>query len=128
MRLRFVVVTSVTRDDLPDGGAGHFAQTITEVRRRVPGVRVEVLVPDFGGSDRALTTVVRARPDVLNHNLETIPRLYPTVRPGADYMRSLHLLTRTRELAPGGAPSGLWGPRGGRLPDTHPGTVPSALG
>jgi lipoic acid synthetase len=100
MGVRFVVVTSVTRDDLPDGGAGHFAQTITEIRRGVPGAGVEVLVPDFGGSDRALTTVVRARPDVLNHNLETIPRLYPEVRPGADYGRSLHLLAGARELAP----------------------------
>ena len=100
MGLRFVVITSVTRDDLPDGGAGPFAQTITEIRRRVPGIRVEVLVPDFGGSDRALTTVVRARPNVLNHNLETIPRLYPEVRPGADYRRSLYLLTRARRLVP----------------------------
>ncbi|MFB0505360.1 MAG: lipoyl synthase [Thermodesulfobacteriota bacterium] len=99
MGLRFAVVTSVTRDDLSDGGAGHFAQTISEIRRRLSKVRVEVLVPDFQGSDSALTTVVQARPDVLNHNLETVPRLYPKVRPGANYERSLHLLKRARELA-----------------------------
>ena len=101
MGIRFVVVTSVTRDDLPDGGAGHFAQTITELRRAVPHSRVEVLVPDFQGSETALKTVVEARPDVLNHNLETISRLYPAVRPQADYQRSLHLLKRVRELSPG---------------------------
>ena len=100
MGLRYVVVTSVTRDDLSDGGAGHFARTIAEIRRQDPKVRVEVLVPDFGGSVSALKTVVQARPDVLNHNLETVPRLYPVVRPGADYRRSLHLLKRVRELAP----------------------------
>ncbi|UCD71567.1 MAG: lipoyl synthase [Syntrophobacterales bacterium] len=100
MGLRFVVVTSVTRDDLSDGGAGHFAQTVSEIRRRGPKVRVEVLVPDFGGSDNALRTVVQARPDVFNHNLETVPRLYPKVRPGANYKRSLYLLKRARELTP----------------------------
>lgn len=100
MGLRFVVVTSVTRDDLPDGGSGHFARTIREIRRRVPKARIEVLVPDFQGSDRALRTVVEARPDVINHNLETVPRLYPKVRPGADYHRSVQLLKQVRELSP----------------------------
>ena len=100
MGLRFVVVTSVTRDDLSDGGSGHFARTIREIRRRVPKARIEVLVPDFQGSDRALRTVVEARPDVINHNLETVPRLYPKVRPGADYHRSLQLLKRVREFSP----------------------------
>lgn len=100
MGSRFVVVTSVTRDDLSDGGAGHFAQTIREIRQRVPKARVEVLVPDFQGSERALNTVLQARPDMLNHNLETAPRLYPEVRPGASYSRSLHLLKGVRRLAP----------------------------
>jgi len=100
MELRFVVVTSVTRDDLSDGGSGHFAQTIREIRRLVPKARIEVLVPDFQGSDRAVTTVVQARPDVFNHNLETVVRLYPKVRPGADYRRSLQLLKQVRELSP----------------------------
>ena len=81
MGIRFVVVTSVTRDDLPDGGAGHFAQTITELRRAVPHSRVEVLVPDFQGSETALKTIVEAQPDVLNHNLETISRPYSLVNP-----------------------------------------------
>ncbi len=101
MGLTYVVVTSVTRDDLPDGGAGHFAETIREVRKRLPEARVEVLVPDFRGSKEALRTVLNARPDVLNHNLETVPRLYPEVRPGAGYGRSLDLLNNARTLAPG---------------------------
>jgi lipoic acid synthetase len=92
--LRYAVVTSVTRDDLPDGGAGQFAEAVRAVRRTVPGCRVEVLVPDFGGSDEALRIVLEAAPDVLNHNVETVPRLYPLVRPGADFRRSLELLRR----------------------------------
>ena len=100
MELRFVVVTSVTRDDLSDGGSGHFAQTIREIRRLVPKARIEVLVPDFQGSDRALRTVVQARPDVFNHNLETVVRLYPKVRAGADYHRSLQLFKQVGELSP----------------------------
>ena len=100
MGLRFVVVTSVTRDDLPDGGSGHFARTIREIRRRVPKARIEVLVPDFQGSDSALRTVVEARPDVINHNLETVPRLYPKVRPGAGYHRSVRLLKQVRGFSP----------------------------
>lgn len=101
MGLSYVVITSVTRDDLADGGAGHFAETIREVRKRLPEARVEVLVPDFRGSAEALETVLHARPDVLNHNLETVPRLYPEVRPGAEYRRSLELLRLARTLAPG---------------------------
>lgn len=96
--LRYAVITSVTRDDLPDGGAAHFAATIQEIRRLSLETRVEVLVPDFKGSEKAIKTVVRARPNVLNHNLETVPRLYSRVRPGADYVRSLNLLKRVREL------------------------------
>jgi lipoic acid synthetase len=101
MGLRYAVVTSVTRDDLPDGGAGHFAATLHEIRRRVPGVQIEVLIPDFQGNPAALDVVLRARPDVLNHNIETVPRLYPRVRPQADYRRSLELLRRAGEIAPG---------------------------
>jgi lipoic acid synthetase len=98
--LRFVVVTSVTRDDLPDGGAGHFARVIEVMRRECPGVGIEVLIPDFQGSLRALKTVVDAAPDVLNHNVETVPRLYSSVRPQADYRRSIELLRRAKALNP----------------------------
>jgi lipoic acid synthetase len=97
--LRYVVVTSVTRDDLSDGGAGQFARTIREIKRRVPSALVEVLVPDFQGSQQALRIVVNVRPDVFNHNLETVPRLYPSVRPGADFFRSLGVIRRAGELA-----------------------------
>lgn len=100
MGLKYVVVTSVTRDDLADGGAAHFAATIHAIRRRVPGAEIEVLIPDFQGELAALTTVLGARPDVLNHNIETVPRLYPQVRPQADYRRSLELLRRAGEIAP----------------------------
>jgi lipoic acid synthetase len=100
MGLKYVVVTSVTRDDLPDGGAGHFAATIYEIRRRMPAAQIEVLIPDFQGDRTALETVLRARPDVLNHNIETVPRLYSRVRPQADYRRSLELLRRAGESAP----------------------------
>ncbi len=98
--LHYVVVTSVTRDDLPDGGAHHFAQTIQEIRRQIPKAKVEVLIPDFGGNDNALQTVLDAKPDILNHNIETVPRLYHTVRPGADYQRSLTLLAKAKAYAP----------------------------
>lgn len=98
--LRFVVVTSVTRDDLPDGGASRFAEVIRAVRERSPGTLVEVLVPDFAGNTGAADRVLAERPDVFNHNVETVPRLYPTVRPGADYRRSLDLLRRAA-AAPG---------------------------
>jgi lipoic acid synthetase len=94
-----VVVTSVTRDDLPDGGAAQFAAAIAAVRAAVPAATVEVLVPDMGGDEAALRVVLAARPDVLNHNLETVPRLYPHVRPQARYDRSLELLARAASWA-----------------------------
>jgi len=92
--LKHVVITSVTRDDLPDGGAAHFADTIRQVRQRLPHCTIEVLIPDFRGDASALETVLAARPDVLNHNVETAPRLYPDIRPQADYEQSLELLRR----------------------------------
>lgn len=95
MGLRFVVITAVARDDLPDGGAGHFADCIRAVRDRVPDCRVEVLIPDLRGGWDALDVIVEARPDVLNHNTETVPRLYDRVRPGARYERTLELLARS---------------------------------
>jgi lipoyl synthase len=101
MSLSYVVVTSVTRDDLTDGGAGLFAETIRSLRARIPSARIEVLIPDFQGDEAALRTVLEARPDVLNHNLETVARLYPEVRPQAMYDRSLELLRRTGAHAPG---------------------------
>jgi len=100
MSLDYVVVTSVTRDDLADGGAGAFAETIRALRARRPGIRIEVLIPDFRGDETALRTVIDARPDVLNHNLETVLRLYPEVRPEAVYARSLELLSRVGRRAP----------------------------
>jgi lipoic acid synthetase len=100
MGVDYVVVTSVTRDDLADGGADLFAQTVREIRKRKPSALVELLVPDFQGSLEALRTVLESRPDVLNHNLETVPRLYATVRPGARYERSLELLSRVKDLNP----------------------------
>lgn len=98
--LRYVVVTSVTRDDLPDGGAGHFAVTIGEIRRHLPGARVEVLIPDFGGDPASLGRIIEAAPDVINHNVETVPRLYRAVRPQADYGRSLSVLRSIKQSAP----------------------------
>ena len=100
MGLRYVVVTSVTRDDLGDGGAAVFADTIKAVRAEIAKVRVEVLVPDFKGDRAAIETVVLAGPDVFNHNIETVPSLYPEVRPRAEYGRSLGVLAHARELAP----------------------------
>jgi lipoic acid synthetase len=100
MGLRFAVITSVTRDDLPDGGAEHFARTVRAIRDLCPNTGVEILVPDFNGDPRALEVVAAARPDVLNHNLETVPRIYPQVRPGAYYRRSLELLGAFKRLAP----------------------------
>jgi lipoic acid synthetase len=93
MGITHAVVTSVTRDDLSDGGAGHFAETIWQIRKQCPGVSVEVLVPDFNGAIQALDTVCAARPDVFNHNIETVPRLYASVRPAAEYRRSLSVLS-----------------------------------
>lgn len=94
--LRYVVVTSVTRDDLPDGGAAIFAATIRAIRKKIPDVQVEVLIPDFQGHPEPLLTVVEANPDVLNHNIETVERLYPSVRPQAVYKRSTQLLRRAK--------------------------------
>ena len=101
MSLDYIVVTSVTRDDLADGGGGAFAETIHGLRTRRPSARIEVLIPDFQGDETALRMVLDARPDVLNHNLETVARLYPEVRPQAIYGRSLELLRRAVSLAPG---------------------------
>jgi lipoic acid synthetase len=98
--LRHVVITSVDRDDLRDGGAGHFAAVIQGIREAAPGTTIEVLTPDFLRKDGALEIVVQARPDVFNHNLETVPRLYPTIRPGARYYQSLRLLDRVKQLDP----------------------------
>jgi lipoic acid synthetase len=98
--LAHVVVTSVDRDDLPDGGAEHFAQTIRAIRARCPGTTIEVLTPDFLRKDGAAETVVAAKPDVFNHNLETVPSNYLTVRPGARYFASIRLLQRVKELDP----------------------------
>jgi len=101
MGLRHAVVTMVTRDDLDDGAAAHVVATIEAVRARTPDVAVEVLVSDFGGRGASVDAVADARPDVFNHNVETVPRLYKTVRPGADYRRSLAVLARAGERAPG---------------------------
>jgi lipoic acid synthetase len=100
MGLRFAVVTSVNRDDRKDGGAELFALTIQAIRERVPGCGVEVLVPDFQGSHAAMETVMNARPEILNHNTETVPRLYRQVRLGARYERSLDMLAYAKSLAP----------------------------
>ncbi len=101
MGLRHVVVTMVTRDDLPDGGASHVVAVIEAVRSAVPEAAVEVLVSDFGGNPDAVDTVAAAEPRVFNHNVETVPRLYDRVRPGADYARSLAVLRRVGETASG---------------------------
>jgi lipoyl synthase len=100
MQLRYVVITSVDRDDLPDGGAAIFADTITEIRKRRPGCRIEVLIPDFQGKEAPLQAVLDAGPDILNHNTETVPRLYRKARPGGRYPRTLELLDRARKYAP----------------------------
>ncbi len=100
LALDYVVVTSVDRDDLPDFGAGTFAAVVREIHERRPDTRVEVLIPDFQGREEALRTVLDARPDVLNHNTETVPRLYRMARPGGKYPRALELLERARRIAP----------------------------
>ncbi|MDQ3427565.1 MAG: lipoyl synthase [Gemmatimonadota bacterium] len=102
MGLEHVVITSVDRDDLPNGGAEAFAGCITEIRRRLPDTSVEVLIPDFKGSERALAIVMQARPDILNHNLETAERLYRLARPGGRYDRALRLLANARRMDPSG--------------------------
>jgi lipoyl synthase len=100
MALGHAVVTSVNRDELPDGGAEIFAETIREIRRQSPATTVEVLIPDFVGRPESLDAVLAARPEILNHNVETVPRLYPRVRPQARYERSLEVLRRTKQRAP----------------------------
>ena len=102
MGLRYAVITSVNRDDLPDGGAFIFAQCIRQVRRRLPACKVEVLIPDFCGDWDALAAVMDAVPDTLNHNIETVRRVFPRVRPKGDYDQSLELIARARSLVPGG--------------------------
>jgi lipoic acid synthetase len=102
MGLQHVVITSVDRDDLPNGGAEAFAGCVTEIRKRLPDTTVEVLIPDFKGSETALALVVESRPAILNHNLETVERLYPLVRPGGRYGRALELLGRARAMDPDG--------------------------
>ena len=144
MRLNYAVVTSVDRDDLSDGGAGIFAATIREIKVRVPDCRVEVLIPDFKGEVAPLRTVLEARPDILNHNTETVPRLYRMARSGGKYSRCLELLERATQHRPGdpdqdrpdGRPGrgtgragrGVQGPPPGRRrhPDHRP--VPAAVG
>lgn len=105
--LRHVVITSVNRDELPDGGARLFARTLEALHRHCPGTTVEVLIPDFKGNWEALQTVMDARPDILNHNVETVPRLYPRMRPQADYRRSLELLDRARSMGLASTKSGM---------------------
>jgi len=97
LKLKFAVLTSVTRDDLPDGGASHFAQTIDAIKQMSPKIGIEVLIPDFGGLTSSLDTIIKAKPDVINHNIETVKRLYPAVRPEADYEKSLTLLNYVSE-------------------------------
>ncbi len=98
--LRYVVITSVTRDDLPDGGAGQFALCVRLLKEKISGIKVEVLIPDFRGDEESLRLVLEARPDVLNHNVETVPRLYPRVRTGSKYERSLKVLEMSKKIAP----------------------------
>lgn len=100
MGLKYVVITSVTRDDIKDGGASHFAKTVSAVRKHLPAAKVEVLTPDFRGNKDSLKTVLDSRPDVYNHNVETVPRLYPYVRHQADYRRSLDVLLNAKNIAP----------------------------
>jgi lipoic acid synthetase len=102
MGLRYVVITSVNRDDLADGGSQHFAETVTEVKRALPEAQVETLTPDFCGNFEAVARVLDASPDVFNHNVETVPRLYRTVRPQADYRQSLAVLRFAKEYGPAG--------------------------
>jgi lipoic acid synthetase len=102
MGLKHAVITSVNRDELEDGGASIFAETIREIRRQVPGCAVEVLTPDFKGDRNAVQTLIEARPDTFNHNVETVPRLYPAVRPQAKYDRSLEVLRYVKEINPEG--------------------------
>jgi len=100
LHLKYAVVTSVPRDDLPDGGASHFAKTVIEIKRLSLNTKIELLIPDFKGSVDSLNIVIDSRPDVLNHNLETVPSLYSSIRPQADYNRSLQLLKNVKRINP----------------------------
>ncbi len=100
MELKHIVITSVTRDDLPDGGASHFAKTIDELRKNLYYATIEVLTPDFKGDESALSIVLDKKPDIFNHNVETVPRLYPEVRPMADYKKSLSVLEKAKKIDP----------------------------
>ena len=100
LELGFCVLTMVTRDDLPDGGAGHIVETVAAIRKERPGLGIEILISDLGGNWTALSKLLESRPEVLNHNVETVPRLYPEVRPQADYQRSLELLARASAHRP----------------------------
>ncbi len=100
MGLKHIVITSVDRDDLDDCGAEHFAKTIAAIRFKAPNTTIEILPGDFRGNMNSIDTVIKAKPDVFNHNLETVPRLYPTIRPGARYFRSLRLLERVKDVDP----------------------------
>ena len=98
LKLKYIVITSVTRDDLEDGGAGHFAKTVDEIRKLNPDTKVELLIPDFLGDTKALAAIVESNPEVLGHNIETVPSLYNKVRPEADYIRSLEVLSKAKEM------------------------------
>ncbi len=98
--LKFVVITSVTRDDLSDGGAGQFAKSIEAVRSKINAIKIEVLIPDFKGNYKSIKTVIDACPDVFNHNVETVPRLYSRVRPAADYETSIHVIRTAKDISP----------------------------
>lgn len=119
MQLRYVVITSVNRDDLPDGGSAHFAETVRRVRQALPAARVEVLTPDFCGDFEAVARVLDAGPDVFNHNMETVPRLYRRVRPQADYRRSLAVLRFARDYARALTKSGFMVGLGERPEEVH---------
>lgn len=101
LKLKYAVITSVTRDDLADGGASHFVETLQAIHHSTPEIKIEILIPDLQGNWQALGEILAAGPHVLNHNLETVPRLYPRVRPEAEYNRSLALLKKAKELSPG---------------------------
>ncbi|WP_456382096.1 lipoyl synthase [Persephonella sp.] len=101
LNLRYVVITSVNRDDLPDGGASHFASVVQTIRKEIPDCKIEVLIPDFLGDRRALETVAASKPDVINHNIETVPSLFPVVRHRGDYQRSLNVIRWIKEIDSG---------------------------
>lgn len=100
LKLKYAVITSVTRDDIADGGASHFVETLQAIHQKTPATKIEILIPDLQGNWQALAEILAAGPHVLNHNLETVPRLYPQVRPEAEYKRSLELLKKAREFSP----------------------------